>query len=63
LLPLLVFLRVVNPLMRRRLLSSIGLRLLARALFSGSELDESSSMRGEEGALFLRAAERVVGAK
>ena len=57
---------VVMPLMRRLLpmplvLSSIGLRLRARALFSGSEPDESSSIGG--GALFLRAAERVMGPK
>lgn len=63
-LPAAVFFTVAFPLIRRRLPSSIGLRLRKRALFSGSDPDESSSMRGCDGARpFFRAAERVTGAK
>lgn len=60
-------LRVVNPLIL--LLpnppSSMGLRLLARARFSGSEPDESSSIGGGDCTrfLFLRVDERVTGPK
>ena len=54
----------VKPLIRRRRPSSIGLLLLALALFSGSELDESSSMGGGDvTSRCLRLAERVTGPK
>ena len=45
--------------------SNNGLRLLARARFSGSDPDESSSIGGGDCTrpAFLRAAERVVGPK
>jgi hypothetical protein len=53
----------VNPLIRRRLPARMGLRLLARALFSGSDPDESSSIGMGLCIFCLRAAERVVGPK
>jgi hypothetical protein len=54
----------VMPLIRLRLPSSIGLRLLVRARFSRSELELSSSIGGGDGARrFARAAERVTGPK
>jgi hypothetical protein len=64
--------RLVRPLMRRLLptppLSNIGLLLLARALLSVSEPDESSSIRGGLCAplnccLFFLVGERVTGPK
>lgn len=62
--PLPILFIAVRPLIRLLPPWRIGLRLLARALFSGSDPDESSSIGGGEGGrLFLRAAERVTGPK
>lgn len=63
--PPFICLRLVRPLILRLPMppSSLGLRLLARALLSGSELDESSSMGGGDVIRCLRVDERVTGPK